>query len=112
MALLSAFGAIALAVFVAWHQRGLTSVEKVKRALSRADVDSGCTSSRLLAVLDSLGVRHGNVVTLAGRPPTIYANFGRTSSTWIVYGELLGEFVFDKDGRLVTSRLKEALTGP
>lgn len=90
------------------RRRVYRTVASTEAMLDTAGVVPGIASSRLLAILDSLGVEHSSL----GADNKVGARLGRSFEDFMVQGDLLAEFSFDPTGRLSSRHVREVLTGP
>jgi hypothetical protein len=105
-----AFLLVAVIGGLSWasRRRVYRTVAEGEAMLDAAGVAPGMSSGRLLAILDSLGVRH-SAVSADGKAG---ARLGRTFEEFMGHGDLLADFTFDSAGRLCTRHAREVLTGP
>jgi hypothetical protein len=92
----------------AWRESRRPSIEGVRRALAAAGVAQGTPAPRVLAVLDSLGAEHSDVL----RDGRVTANFGESWRVLIMYANVFGAFQFDTTGHLVAQHFEEIASGP
>lgn len=84
------------------------TVQSIEQTLARSGIARGATGSRLIEVLDSIGVHHSPL----GRDRHVAANFGRSWTDGFLYAEVFGTFYLDPVGRLDSLRIREIATGP
>lgn len=109
---LAALGLLVVVVVgaLSWvgRRRVYRTVASSETTLDSAGVRPGIPASRLMTILDSLGVTHSPM----SADGTVHARLGRSFEELMVQGDILAEFRFDSAGRLTSRRIREVLTGP
>jgi hypothetical protein len=95
---------LALCTSPFWNR---TTVPEIDTVL-RKHIRNGTTTERVIAVLDSLHVEHGDF-----RPDerAVYAVWRRTYVSVVTEGAIEGRFFFDDRRRLVRYELEESVIG-